>query len=90
MGNKATGGPFAPLVVVTRNVIGDKDFNKFRGKAIAAHSQGVLAQLLCASAVALGGAGYRLQCASDCAGADELCGLSHLATIRCVVSEHAW
>ena len=40
MGNKATGGPFSPLVVVARNVIGEKDFNKIRGKAISLHSQG--------------------------------------------------
>lgn len=39
MGNNATGGPFAPLVVVTRNVMGKKEFNMFRGKAIALHSQ---------------------------------------------------
>jgi len=39
MGNKATGGPFAPLVVVVRNVVGDKEFNKLRGKAISLHSQ---------------------------------------------------
>lgn len=39
MGNKATGGPFAPLVVVVRNVIGEKEFNKLRGKAISLHSQ---------------------------------------------------
>lgn len=39
MGNKATGGPFAPLVVVVRNVVGEKDFNKLRGKAISLHSQ---------------------------------------------------
>jgi len=39
MGNKSTGGPFAPLVVVVRNIIGEKDFNKFRGKAISLHSQ---------------------------------------------------
>lgn len=42
MGNKATGGPFAPLVVVVRNVVGEKDFNKLRGKAISLHSQGAL------------------------------------------------
>jgi hypothetical protein len=41
MGNKATGGPFAPLVVVVRNIVGDKEFNKLRGKAISLHSQGV-------------------------------------------------
>ncbi|KAJ9505734.1 thylakoid membrane protein [Haematococcus lacustris] len=39
MGNKATGGPFSPLVVVVRNVVGEKDFNKLRGKAISLHSQ---------------------------------------------------
>lgn len=39
MGNKATGGPFSPLVQVTRNVVGEKDFNKLRGKAISLHSQ---------------------------------------------------
>eukprot|EP00775_Hariotina_reticulata_P011498 gene11498-11641_t len=39
MGNKATGGPFSPLVVVVRNVVGDKEFNKLRGKAISLHSQ---------------------------------------------------
>ncbi|KMZ69395.1 Protein PROTON GRADIENT REGULATION 5, chloroplastic [Zostera marina] len=32
-------GVFAPLVVVTRDVIGKKPFNKLRGKAIALHSQ---------------------------------------------------
>ncbi|KAF7807134.1 protein PROTON GRADIENT REGULATION 5, chloroplastic [Senna tora] len=32
-------GLFAPLVVVTRNVVGKKRFNQIRGKAIALHSQ---------------------------------------------------
>ncbi|XP_068666079.1 protein PROTON GRADIENT REGULATION 5, chloroplastic-like [Aristolochia californica] len=32
-------GLFAPLVVLTRNIIGKKRFNQFRGKAIALHSQ---------------------------------------------------
>lgn len=32
-------GVFAPIVVVTRNLIGKKRFNQFRGKAIALHSQ---------------------------------------------------
>ncbi|KAG2721988.1 hypothetical protein I3760_02G108000 [Carya illinoinensis] len=32
-------GLFAPIVVVTRNIIGKKRFNQFRGKAIALHSQ---------------------------------------------------
>jgi hypothetical protein len=39
MGNKATTGPFAPLVRATRGLVGQKDFNKFRGKAISLHSQ---------------------------------------------------
>ena len=41
-GNKATGGPFSPLVVVVRQALGEKDFNKFRGKGISLHSQGQL------------------------------------------------
>ncbi|XP_057742534.1 protein PROTON GRADIENT REGULATION 5, chloroplastic-like isoform X2 [Arachis stenosperma] len=32
-------GIFAPIVVVTRNIIGKKRFNQLRGKAIALHSQ---------------------------------------------------
>ncbi|GAV70618.1 hypothetical protein CFOL_v3_14116 [Cephalotus follicularis] len=32
-------GLFAPLVVVTRDIIGKKRFNQLRGKAIALHSQ---------------------------------------------------
>ncbi|GAU25291.1 hypothetical protein TSUD_18040 [Trifolium subterraneum] len=32
-------GIFAPLVVVTRNIVGKKRFNQLRGKAIALHSQ---------------------------------------------------
>ena len=39
LGNKATGGPFAPLVVVVRSAMGEKEFNKLRGKAISLHSQ---------------------------------------------------
>jgi hypothetical protein len=39
MGNNATTGPFAPLVRVVRNIIGEKDFNQLRGKAISLHSQ---------------------------------------------------
>jgi len=39
MGNKSTGGPFAPLVVVVKNAMGTKEFNKLRGKAISLHSQ---------------------------------------------------
>lgn len=39
MGNKATGGPFAPIVGVVRSVVGEKEFNKFRGQGISLHSQ---------------------------------------------------
>jgi hypothetical protein len=40
MGNINEGkGLFAPLVVVTRNIVGKKQFNQLRGKAIALHSQ---------------------------------------------------
>jgi hypothetical protein len=39
LGNKGAGGPFAPLVVVVRNIVGEKEFNKLRGKAISLHSQ---------------------------------------------------
>ncbi|KAF5839851.1 hypothetical protein DUNSADRAFT_18394 [Dunaliella salina] len=39
MGNKGSGGIFAPIVVATRNVVGEKDFNQIRGKAISLHSQ---------------------------------------------------
>lgn len=40
LGNKNTNGPFAPLVVVVRQAVGEKEFNKIRGKAISVHSQG--------------------------------------------------
>eukprot|EP01026_Neomeris_dumetosa_P046834 TRINITY_DN40007_c0_g1_i1.p2 TRINITY_DN40007_c0_g1~~TRINITY_DN40007_c0_g1_i1.p2 ORF type:complete len:125 (-),score=2.53 TRINITY_DN40007_c0_g1_i1:293-667(-) len=39
MGNKATTGPFAPIVRITRQIVGQKEFNKLRGKAISLHSQ---------------------------------------------------
>ncbi|KAL5702395.1 Protein PROTON GRADIENT REGULATION 5 [Ranunculus cassubicifolius] len=32
-------GIFAPLVVITRDIVGKKRFNQLRGKAIALHSQ---------------------------------------------------
>eukprot|EP00475_Leptophrys_vorax_P026752 TRINITY_DN37939_c0_g1_i1.p1 TRINITY_DN37939_c0_g1~~TRINITY_DN37939_c0_g1_i1.p1 ORF type:complete len:123 (+),score=18.20 TRINITY_DN37939_c0_g1_i1:154-522(+) len=32
-------GVFAPIVVVAKNVIGQKQFNQLRGKGIALHSQ---------------------------------------------------
>ena len=38
-GNTNEGGLFAPLVILARNIIGVKPFNKIRGKAIALHSQ---------------------------------------------------
>ena len=38
-GNPGAGGPFAPIVRVTRNIMGVKEFNKLRGKAISLHSQ---------------------------------------------------
>jgi hypothetical protein len=38
-GNSATGGPFAPIVVIVRDAMGKKEFNLFRGKAISLHSQ---------------------------------------------------
>eukprot|EP00252_Welwitschia_mirabilis_P024099 TRINITY_DN701_c0_g1_i1.p2 TRINITY_DN701_c0_g1~~TRINITY_DN701_c0_g1_i1.p2 ORF type:complete len:159 (+),score=15.20 TRINITY_DN701_c0_g1_i1:62-478(+) len=37
--SEASEGVFAPLVVLTRNIIGKKRFNQLRGKAIALHSQ---------------------------------------------------
>ena len=42
MGNKGVGGPFAPIVVVVRDAMGQKEFNKFRGKAISIHSGGTV------------------------------------------------
>eukprot|EP00899_Mesostigma_viride_P019206 jgi/Mesvir1/27287/Mv07120-RA.1 len=39
MGNKGENGIFSPLVRVVRDVMGKKEFNQFRGKAIALHSQ---------------------------------------------------
>lgn len=38
-GNEYETGVFSPLVVVVRNVMGVKEFNQFRGKAISLHSQ---------------------------------------------------
>lgn len=35
-------GIFAPLVIVTRNIVGKKRFNQLRGKAIALHSQVII------------------------------------------------
>ena len=54
MGNKGSTGPFAPLVVQARNVIGKKRFNKLRGKAISLHSQGAQCLMSGPSASLLG------------------------------------
>lgn len=43
MGKVAKFGPFTPAVVVTRLIMGNKPFNKFRGKGIALHSQVITA-----------------------------------------------
>lgn len=42
MGKMASAGPFTPAVIVVRNIVGEKEFNKLRGKAISLHSQGEL------------------------------------------------
>ena len=39
MGNNAPEGPFTPIVRAGKVVIGEKTFNKIRGKAISFHSQ---------------------------------------------------
>lgn len=38
-GNKGENGIFAPIVRVTRDAMGTKEFNQLRGKAISLHSQ---------------------------------------------------
>ena len=38
-GNSAEDGIFTPIVKVTRNIMGAKEFNKLRGKGISLHSQ---------------------------------------------------
>ena len=38
MANPAESGPFTPIVIVARNILGQKEFNKVRGKAISLHS----------------------------------------------------
>ncbi len=38
-GNMNSNGLFAPVVRTTRDIVGVKRFNAFRGKAIALHSQ---------------------------------------------------
>jgi len=39
MGKQAAFGPFTPIVVATRGVVGEKRFNQIRGKGITLHSQ---------------------------------------------------
>jgi hypothetical protein len=39
MGNNAPTGPFTPLVLFGKQLLGDKTFNKIRGKLISYHSQ---------------------------------------------------
>ncbi|KAG8465300.1 hypothetical protein KFE25_002607 [Diacronema lutheri] len=39
MGNDAPTGPFTPVVLLGKRVLGDKVFNKVRGKLISYHSQ---------------------------------------------------
>jgi hypothetical protein len=41
MGNNAPEGPFSPVVRLGKVVLGDKLFNKVRGKAISYHSQAI-------------------------------------------------
>lgn len=38
MGNNAPEGPFTPIVLAGKVVLGEKTFNKVRGKAIQIHS----------------------------------------------------
>jgi hypothetical protein len=39
MGNANTEGPLAPVVVAVRRMMGDKEFTKLRGRAIAEHTR---------------------------------------------------
>jgi hypothetical protein len=39
MGNNAPEGPFTPIVLAGKVVLGEKTFNKIRGKLISYHSQ---------------------------------------------------
>ena len=39
MGNNAAFGIFSPAVLAAKNILGDKELNKLRGKAISLHSQ---------------------------------------------------
>jgi len=39
MGKVSANGPFTPLVIALRSVVGEKKFNQIRGKGITLHSQ---------------------------------------------------
>jgi hypothetical protein len=39
MGNNAPEGPFTPIVLFGKQLLGEKLFNKIRGKGISIHSQ---------------------------------------------------
>uniref|UniRef100_A0A6U5CCX5 Uncharacterized protein n=1 Tax=Hemiselmis andersenii TaxID=464988 RepID=A0A6U5CCX5_HEMAN len=39
MGKQAAFGPFTPIVIGARSVVGEKKFNQIRGKGITLHSQ---------------------------------------------------
>ena len=39
MGKMAANGPFTPIVIAMRTVVGEKKFNQIRGKGITLHSQ---------------------------------------------------
>jgi len=39
MGKQAAFGPFSPVVIGARSVVGEKKFNQIRGKGITLHSQ---------------------------------------------------
>ena len=39
MGNNAPDGPFTPVCLAGKVVLGEKTFNKYRGKIISFHSQ---------------------------------------------------
>ena len=39
MGKVSAVGPFTPIVIATRSIVGEKSFNQLRGKGIPLHSQ---------------------------------------------------
>ena len=39
MGKVSAVGPFTPIVIATRSIVGEKSFNQLRGKGITLHSQ---------------------------------------------------